>query len=584
MSTIRLFNKALAGKEVSYSNLCKLGLKVGYLVHPDCATQEVENFLNAQIIDYNSTFYKSWNDVISHSREEIWVDQVISYIYGYGLNLTVIPNDNSEQPDFTEFRVINPITAEEATARCEQMLYSGIALKQDTIEDILVVLSQLNYQYNISKIKNKEAKMWIYKATSTLPADPVEMVRYLVFLASGKSLLIKDKETINSLKSSDLDVTQLIPLYGTEKLASVFLRYKVLFLAFKANKSKLNSTIINQLRKSAIKNHQPMKTGFWENILDDSSLLEQIPDRINEINNFKKITLIEAINVRLTHSKISTFPIRNGKVWLSENLKQVTNQEYLRLLKNLLYRSIIESLKPKATTIKLPIGVDIKLPKSEKAFVGNYPLGSSLEMAGKDLIIGINRKKENANGYLDFSASTVDNIKIGWNSNFSSVNQDLIFSGDVRSVDNTNEATELFYAKNDFKKDYIFKVNNYEREDVIPFNFFIARESVEDLKKNYMVDPNNVFFRTELKAISKETSIGLISKNKFIFASFRTGNKNVAGDSVTNQYIQYTLDTLDCYLPLKQLLEDAGFEIVKDKAAQIDLTDLSKDSLIELLS
>ena len=139
-------------------------------------------------------------------------------------------------------------------------------------------------------------------------------------------------------------------------------------------------------------------------------------------------------------------------------------------------------------------------------------------------------------------------------------------------------------SKNDFKKDYIFKVNNYEREDVIPFNFFIARESVEDLKKNYMFDPNNVFFRTELKAISKETSIGLISKNKFIFASFRTGNKNVAGDSVTNQYIQYTLDTLDCYLPLKQLLEDAGFEIVKDKAAQIDLTDLSKDSLIELLS
>lgn len=584
MSTIKLFNKALAGKEVNYSNLCKLGLKVGYLIHPDCATREVENFLNAQIIDYNSTFYKSWNDVISRLREEIWVDQIISYIYGYGLNLTVIPNDNSEQPDFTEFRVINPITAEEATARCEQMLYSGIALKQDTIEDILVVLSQLNYQYNISKIKNKEAKMWIYKATSTLPADPVEMVRYLVFLASGKSLLIKDKETINALKSSALDVTQLITLYGTEKLASVFLRYKVLFLAFKTNKSKLNSTIINQLRKSAIKNHQPMKTGFWENILDNPSLLGQMPDRINEINNFKKITLIEAINVRLTHSKINTFPIRNGKIWLSENLKQVSNQEYLKLLKNLLYRSIIESLKPKATTIKLPNGVDIKLPKSEKSFVGNYPLGSSVEMAGKDLIIGINRRKKNANGYLDFSASTVENMKIGWNSNFSSVNQDLIFSGDVRSVDNTNEATELFYAKNDFKKDYIFKVNNYEREDVIPFNFFIARESVEDLKKNYMVDPNNVFFRTELKAISKETSIGLISKNKFIFASFRTGNKNVAGDSVTNQYIQYTLDTLDCYLPLKQLLEDAGFEIVKDKAAQIDLTDLSKDSLIELLS
>ena len=582
MSTIKLFNKALAGKEVNYSNLCKLGLKVGYLIHPDCATREVENFLNAQIIDYNSTFYKSWNDVISRSREEIWVDQIISYIYGYGLNLTVIPNDNSEQPDFTEFRVINPIAAKDATARCEQMLYSGIALKQDTIEDILVVLSQLNYQYNISKIKNKEAKMWIYKATSTLPADPVEMVRYLVFLASGKSLLIKDKETINALKSSALDVTQLITLYGTEKLASVFLRYKVLFLAFKANKSKLNSTIINQLRKSAIKNHQPMKTGFWENILDDPSLLGQMPDRINEINNFKKITLIEAINVRLTHSKINTFPIRNGKIWLSENLKQVTNQEYLKLLKNLLYRSIIESLKPKATTIKLPNGVDIKLPKSEKSFVGNYPLGSSVEMAGKDLIIGINWRESNGLRDLDLKMIDIEGVQFGWNALFKNNSNSVIYSGDMVTAD--PESTELFYAGDNNFKPSIIKVNMYSGNLNSKFKFFLASEKIIQMTQSYSVDPNSVIFQDEEQMDSREKSLGILLPNKFIFASFRTGNKNVAGDSVTNQYIQYTLDTLDCYLPLKQLLEDAGFEIVKDKAAQIDLTDLSKDSLIELLS
>jgi hypothetical protein len=591
MSTIKLFNKAFVGKTVNYTDLAKLAYRVGYLIHPDCATKEVEDFIKNEKIDYNSTFYKEWQDVTSRSRIEIWRDQIVSYLYGYGLGEKVIPNHKgSKQPNFTKFKAIIPITKKEAIERCEKMLFSAIALKQETIEQILAILNQCNHILDINLVKNKEAKMWLYRATKTLPLDEVEMVRYLVFLATNKSLLIKDRETIQAIKTSKLSITKLIDSFGLEKLSSVFLRFKPLFLAFKTNKGNIHT--INRLRKLAQKNHKPSKPGYWANILNNPSFIESFLDRLPELNNFKKITLIEAINIRLVQPKMRVFGIRNGKIWLQENKQTLNNIEYLEILKESLYNSLVESLKSKiatgsTVTVKIPKGVDLKIPKSEKSFIGNYPLGTYFDLSHTDCIVGIHRKAEDANGYLDFSATTAKNMKIGWNSEFYSKNNDIVFSGDIQSFDNSCEVAELFYAKNGFSNSYILKVNNYSRNDIIPFTFFMAQEKITKLRKNYMVNPNNIKFKIDLKTESKETAIGLLTQNNLILGVFRTGNKHVAGDSITNQYITYSLETFDCYVELEKLLLDSGYKIIhdkKEKEVNFDFTDFSKDSLINLLS
>jgi hypothetical protein len=115
------------------------------------------------------------------------------------------------------------------------------------------------------------------------------------------------------------------------------------------------------------------------------------------------------------------------------------------------------------------------------------------------------------------------------------------------------------------------------------FKFFLANEKVVEMNRNYMVDPNNIVINVDCEMDSKEKQLGVITGDKFILAQFRTGRAIVAGDSITNKYTDYALKTIACYLSLNKLLADAGFTFTDENPA-IDLTNLSKDTLINLLS
>ena len=86
------------------------------------------------------------------------------------------------------------------------MLSSGIALTQETINLVFNVFDKLDYKINIDKIKNKEAKILVCQTNNLLPNDPVEFVRYLVYLATEKTLLIKNTETFTEIEQSNLDI------------------------------------------------------------------------------------------------------------------------------------------------------------------------------------------------------------------------------------------------------------------------------------------------------------------------------------------------------------------------------------------
>ncbi len=164
---------------------------------------------------------------------------------------------------------------------------------------------------------------------------------------------------------------------------------------------------------------------------------------------------------------------------------------------------------------------------------------------------------------------------------YKNADNSIVFSGDMTSA--SPEATELFYTKKGFNPS-IVKVNLFRGEAKSRFKFFLAKEKVKRMDRNYMVDPNNIIVNVDCEMDSKEKSLGVITDNKFILAQFRTGKGRVAGNSVTNKYTDYALSTLDCYLPLEKLLKDAGFQVVQDGNAIVDLTNLSKESLIELIN
>ena len=67
------------------------------------------------------------------------------------------------------------------------------------------------------------------------------------------------------------------------------------------------------------------------------------------------------------------FPIRNQKLFVKESDGELTlfNKQYYNIVYPMIYNSLIDSLKTKATTVSIPNGVSIKLPASAKSFIGN---------------------------------------------------------------------------------------------------------------------------------------------------------------------------------------------------------------------
>lgn len=578
--TLRLFNKAIpTTPNVEFSVVNEYAVSLGYLVHPDLCNKEVLKWLKSNDRNFNSTFYKSWQSVISKNRFELYLDQIRHYASTYGTDYdgeVYLPDGEAEVPEFTKFKVISPITKDEVIDRCEKMLFAGIALKQETIESVLNILDELDYAIDIDKVKNKEAKMFLYKAKGTLPKEPVEMVRYLVYLATEKTLLIKDKETIQKVKASTISISKSVDQFGAANLSSVFYRFKPLFLALKKGKDK---ACINKLRRLAEKNHVPTKVGYFETILVNQKDFAVLSEKLKGLGNFKKITLLQTILIRLKYLNVRAFGIRNQKLYIKQE-RLITNASYLKMVFDVIYADLVQTLKKKACTIKLPVGVDIALPTSEKSFIGNYPLGTSFDFLDADNIVGINWKCEDGASDLDLKLIDVNGNQYGWNAAYKNTNNSIVFSGDMTSAN--PQATELFYTTKGFNP-AIVKVNLYNGQLNSKFKFFLAKEKVSKMHSNYMVNPDNVIITVDCVMDSKEKQLGVIVENKFILANFRTGKGRVAGESVTNLYTDYALKTLDCYISLEKLLTDAGFVITENNAA-IDLTGISKDTLISLLN
>ena len=143
---IKLFNVALVENTPSmdmFKTVNQLAAQVGYFVHPDVCNESVLAFLKDQTINLNATFYKNWQDVISKTRLELAIDQVFHYLTTYGTGFSLgngyVPNDgenNAPTIEFKNFKVIMPISSDDLFDRCWNMLCSGVALKEDTMQAV----------------------------------------------------------------------------------------------------------------------------------------------------------------------------------------------------------------------------------------------------------------------------------------------------------------------------------------------------------------------------------------------------------------------------------------------------------------
>ena len=596
MKEITLFGKALNTKNVSPIEVNELAISKGYVVHPDCCNERVMTFLSSIPNNYNTTFYESVAEVIKYDRFELLVDQILHYASTYGTEYAgqvFVPNENFgliDEPtiDFSDCKLIEPISIEEITEKINQLLSSGIAMKQDTLFNIFDLISEFFIQIDPKDVKNIEAKMMLFNLLGILPDTPEEFVRLMIYKLTDSTLVIKNRELINSIKQQG-DNQQIIGVcddmeqFGLDKLSSVFFRYKPIFLALRGLSSDARKTT-NKLRKLAKKHHKPFVSGYWETILSKDKLeATEFLKKSKDLSNFKLVRLIKAIDGKLTDTESKFFLIRNGKSFIKETTDNVKNDKTLLWMKSMLEVTLINNIREKVNgkTIKLPNNIRLSIPTSEKTYVGNIPFGSYIIPSKSNSVFGINWFGKDGAQDLDLSYMSLTGQKYGWNDRYTSDTNDIVYSGDMTSA--RPEACEYMFCKEGLENG-IISVNVYNGENNSKYRFFIGQTDNDFTVSNNTPDESIIDFSTSLK-ITGEACIGFYIDGRIYFADLNQGSSSVSCmTSNIQKLIQYFIDTKDCFLYWDDILPMAGATIVSEGKCDIDLSNGDVTEIISLLA
>lgn len=653
-SIIKLF-KALpieVNKKKTNKGLMKKTIGFGFVFAPEVVANYsnydeliklVRETIGMSDKELNNAFHKSWVKIKDANIEDLVVEQLAHYMTTYGKedperyleekgiewevdelstkvadlkdiemdkiydeNYVYIPAEKLKIPkiDVKGFPlvVIKGYTKEELKKKILDLLNSGIALNEDTLKNILDVAAFIEIvEKDIQKIKNKEAKSLLYDYLGLFPENPIEFLRFAVYKSSNKTLLIKNKDLIEEIKSKDnFNVLKLFNdydrKYGIKRLAEIFYRFKPIFLAFRTNKRL--KTITNKIRKLAVNYHKPMPEDYLNAItskLKNGKKLnvKELKEELKKVNVFRKIRLAYALKFRTGNVKSILYRIRNGKGYATNF--EFNEQEKAQKILDIVVDSVVEDVAKnvKEKKIYIPEYVNYTLPATEKQFTGYFPSGTCITIP-KDMVFGIHWKNVRNNVIdLDLSLISLKTGKVGWDSYYRTENKNVLFSGDITDAKKPCGATELFYVQRQAKNVMILFVNYYNFEDKreVPFKILVAKEQVKDFRENYMVNPNNVVAIANSKINKKQKMIGLVAtannETKFYFAETNIGRSITSSESEFAEHSRkYLFEFYKNAISLREILEKAGAQLVKQKEkAEIDLSpeNIEKDTILKFL-
>jgi hypothetical protein len=534
--------------------------------------------------DLNKTFHKSWEKIKTSTRFELFVEQITHYISTYGSDFQdeiYIPDEVLDIPDVKlKYKVIKAYTKEELIDKCLAMLKSGIALTEETINDLLTVLvDELGYSFTGSEgIKNKEAVIKIADMYGVLPKDTMEFFRLMIYRATGQSLLIKNPMMIQAIKSSNFNPSAQFQMFGLAKLAEIFNRYKPLFLAFK---TKCPSTI-NKIGRLSKVHHKPMVSNPLNLV---TSELRPFDGR-HWLDNATPFALFKAMAgcySRMRGQNTFVYRIRNGKSfakWSSADL-MVCEENFSLLVDYMKERFDLTGKK-----IYVPDDIKYALPTSEKMFVGNVPTGT--RFYGKNLAVGMYWEDGWGARDLDLSGVAVGG-KVGWNADYNHGDGSLMYSGDLTSA--PNGAVEYLYATDGLAEPYVVNMNVFSgNPEGSGYKIVVGRG--DKVSRDYMMNPANLFAEIKTETVQRQMVLGMVipkkSRQCFVLLNFGAGSARVSGWSeVSELYLNGLYQQWRKPLSFNRLIKLLGAEIVDDKEEceyDFSVDRLEKDSFLGLFS
>jgi hypothetical protein len=607
---LRLFNGVFvedgAQKRPMDENLFRWQIREGYLVDPKipvCNTllYEIDEVFGLDGEKANSTFHKSWSTIRSTPEEELAIHQMLHYLTTYGFEALGIfdskfvyfPKESLEIKELAEnykFVYIRALTKQEIIENIK-VLVGGVALHKNTLQDVYKIIVGLDVGKTIIEdIKNNELKAMVYKYLGTAPTDPVEFLRYIIYVLTGETLVIKNDNLISKLQFCEQRELDLLIEKAPSNLASIFYRYKPLFLAMK--KASRNKRFFNRLRKDADKLHKPLPVNYLNDVINkikkgvlDFKILEE---EVSRASVFRKIKLLYALKFAYSNPSNLLFKIRNGKSWVVDSdygfsriEKHVIAESF-----NIVVQSIISDVKKnvKGKAIYIPNHIKYALPATEKQFTGNIPSNSYVSV-DEDLMFGVHwYNGDRCRVDIDLSAIDETGNKIGWDSYYKTESNDFMYSGDVTDAPKPNGACEILYAKKLPQNPRIMYLNNFTYEsEPAKAKIFIAKEKGDNIKQNYMVDQNNILLSANIEIAEAQMGIGLFVPGSesevskiYLNTTGIKGTRVSRHSELTTKTIQYLKNAAETTIILANILYEAGAVILdeppKDGSEYIDLS------------
>lgn len=609
---VRMFRQVvpeLAGGMRSFTEVNELAIKRGYLVVPEACTGAVMDWLKDEKFDPNATFFKDWQYIQDNGNISLMFEQILHYITTYGTDFALgngyVSNDGKDKPmmAYDRLKLVTAVSADELKARCVDMLKSGAALKESTCK-ALVDFVVATGGCPADEIPNKEAACLLHFHQGTHPSDPVEYVRYLVYLYTGSTLLIKSRRDVQAIRTSGrsagYEAVSKMTDADIDLLAAVFFRFKPIFVAMKGSDSFASlprktfekvAHVINRIRVRADKLKRPFAAGVLDTICvpGDDGKLKKIEEVLKGVTMFRKLRLYQCLIDRefTGTDENPMYTIRNGKMFIRKNYRPRNDREWIRQVARIVSGNIHDALRQKAKThkVKLPANCVLTVPTSEKNFIGDYPMGTMIPLSEHN-IVGVYWRNEW--GTRDFDLSMVDSEGNGvsWHTGFK--DGDYMHSGDMTNAE--PEASECIYFRGKSGSGKVINLNQFNGSDPKSrYRLFIAKhDGRPKFNTGYMVDPKDIVLTVDGNIAAAQTALAVIDGQSIILLGTGSGSRIITfADGSTQSVIETVAKRYTHSIKLEGLLQLAGYEVVPadyEGEVDLDLTDMKRDTLIKFLA
>lgn len=602
-ATLRLFNAIQTenkNKRHGDTDILGMTIKNGYILDPAInptsdILNEIESIVGISGEKANQAFHKSWAIIQDTPQEALWTQALVHYITTYGYenmgmfreDTVYIPHEKLELPEMKSdlpLTVIKAMTEGEILKGIIGLGASGIALSQETLDDIMAIVKDNEFEsvWFIGTIKNRELQALLYDYWGIVPSEPVEFLRHLISKLTDESLLIKNDYLIGKIKESDGKFLDELLKKAPADLASIFYRFKPLFLAMKSISN--NRSFFNRLRKVAVKLHKPMPEDYLNNVtcrIKHGKLdLDELNRKLEGASIFRKIRLANALKFRENSGNSILYRVRNGRGWATDFKWHGDVEAAIGVVTASIVDSVAENIKGK--TIYIPSNVHYTLPATEKQFTGFLPMGSYIAVP-EDMIVGVHWY--DTDHYIDLDLSVIGvSGKTGWDSIYKSEENQVLFSGDMTTAPKPKGASEFFYLKKGTQEPKIVMLNFFNfRGDEVEAKIIVAHDKPSNFDKSYMVDVSNIIASANVNINKKQNILGLIvnegGENRFYFANVSIGNSITSSANDQAKHVrQYYVKNLMSLLGLGSIFIAAGAKIVHEKP-EGDFIDLSPEAL-----